>query len=82
MRKWQLQDAKARLSEVVKKAGTEGPQEITLRGKPEAVLMSRKDYDKAMGEKPSFARFMQDSPLKGVAVDLERDDSLTRAFRL
>jgi prevent-host-death family protein len=82
MRKWQLQDAKARLSEVVKRAASEGPQEITLRGEPEAVLMSRADYDRAVGKKPSLVRFMQDSPLRDVELDLARDRSLTRAVDL
>lgn len=82
MRKWQLQDAKARLSEVVKRASSEGPQEITLRGEPEAVLMSREDYDRAVGEKPSLVRFMQNSPLKDAELELERDRSLTRAVDL
>ena len=31
---WQLQDAKARLSDLVKRAASDGPQEITVRGVP------------------------------------------------
>ena len=34
MKTWQLQDAKAHLSELVKKARLGSPQEITLRGEP------------------------------------------------
>lgn len=44
MSSWQLQDAKARLSEVVKKAGEEGPQHITLHGEPAAVVLSEAEY--------------------------------------
>ncbi len=33
-RVWSLQDAKAKLSEVVRLAQTEGPQTITLHGEP------------------------------------------------
>jgi hypothetical protein len=32
MKAWQMQEAKARLSEVVKSAESEGPQNITLHG--------------------------------------------------
>jgi prevent-host-death family protein len=32
MNKWQLQEAKNRLSELLRKASDEGPQAITLRG--------------------------------------------------
>ncbi len=38
--KWQLQDAKNRLSEVVRKARSEGPQVITLHGADAAVVIS------------------------------------------
>jgi len=37
---WSLADAKARLSEVVDRAGRDGPQEITRHGKPAAVVVS------------------------------------------
>ena len=35
---WQIQEAKVRVSEVVKKAGKEGPQKITVRGESAAVV--------------------------------------------
>ena len=37
--KWQLQEAKNRLSEVVRKAQHEGPQTITLHGRDAAVVV-------------------------------------------
>ena len=40
MRTWQLQDAKAHLSELVKKAEKEGPQGITVHGHATAVVIS------------------------------------------
>jgi prevent-host-death family protein len=39
-REWQLQEAKNRLSQVLDSALRDGPQTITLRGKPTAVLVS------------------------------------------
>ena len=82
MRQWQLQDAKARFSEVVKRACSEGPQEITLRGEPAAILVSRAEFEKMKGKKPSLVSFMKASPLKGVDLNLERDKSLTRDIDL
>jgi antitoxin (DNA-binding transcriptional repressor) of toxin-antitoxin stability system len=38
MGKWQLQEAKARLSEVIKRAAKEGPQKITVHGASAAVV--------------------------------------------
>lgn len=37
---WQLQDAKARLSELLDKAQSEGPQIVTRRGKETVVVVS------------------------------------------
>ncbi len=67
MKTWQLQEAKARLSEVVKKCVKEGPQMLSLRGEDTAALLSVEDYNALLGSKPSFVEFMQKSPLKGVA---------------
>ena len=44
MTKWQLQDAKNRLSEVVRKATDEGPQVITLRGDDAVVVVAVDQY--------------------------------------
>jgi prevent-host-death family protein len=35
---WTLQEAKARFSEVVRRAKTEGPQKVTLHGRPAVVI--------------------------------------------
>ena len=80
MGSWQLQDAKARLSELVKKAEAEGPQEITVRGEPAVVVLSRADYDKLCGtnEPQGLADFLLNSPLAGLNLKLERDQTLAR----
>ncbi|MDA0837927.1 MAG: type II toxin-antitoxin system prevent-host-death family antitoxin [Planctomycetota bacterium] len=44
---WQLQDAKARFSEVVDLAVSEGPQYVTKRGKPAVVIVSVEEFTKA-----------------------------------
>jgi antitoxin Phd len=77
MSSWQLQDAKARLSEVVKKAGQEGPQHITLHGEPAAVVLSEAEY-RRLRKRPRFIDFVKSSPLKGVELDLTRDRSSPR----
>jgi hypothetical protein len=79
MHTWQLQDAKAHFSELVKLSESEGPQNITLHGRSAAVLLSRKAFDQLSGTSQNFLQFMRTSPLYG-ADDLiiERDRSLTR----
>ncbi|MEI6450575.1 MAG: type II toxin-antitoxin system Phd/YefM family antitoxin [Actinomycetes bacterium] len=82
MRSWQLQEAKARFSEVVKAAQQEGPQEISVRGEPTAVLVSRAEFDRLRRPRPSLVEFLRTSPLAGVELDLARDPTPARAVRL
>jgi prevent-host-death family protein len=44
MARWKLEDAKARLSEVVRLAATEGPQLVTVRGKEAAIILAPEEY--------------------------------------
>ena len=83
MRIWQMQEAKARLSEVVKDAEREGPQEITLHGRPVAVVLSRAQYDRLAGTGESLVAFMRRSPLYGEEeIEFPRDKSHTREVSL
>ncbi len=75
---WQLQEAKARLSEVIKKAGKEGPQKITVHGEPAAVVISRREYERLKHPKGSFVKFMRSSPLYGLELRLKREQTFTR----
>jgi len=78
MNTWQLQEAKARLSEVIKKAKEEGPQSITVHGAPTAVVISSKEYERLKHPQESFVEFMRHSPLYGLDLDLQREQTLTR----
>ena len=83
VRHWQMQEAKARLSEVIKRAEAEGPQDITVHGRSAAVLMSRAEYDRLVGSGRSLAAFMQASPLYDAHdVELRRNRSPTRPLPL
>ena len=83
MHVWQMQEAKARLSEVVKRAESEGPQNITLHGQSVAVVVSRSMFDQLTGNELSLVDFMRRSPLFGADdITLERDTSLTREVLL
>ncbi|MFO0375386.1 MAG: type II toxin-antitoxin system Phd/YefM family antitoxin [Alphaproteobacteria bacterium] len=82
MQTWQLQEAKAHLSEVVKLCTSQGPQLLTVRGKEEAVILSKKDYEKLTGKSVSFLKMMTSSPLKGLDMEFERDHSKNREINL
>ncbi|MBI4681112.1 MAG: type II toxin-antitoxin system Phd/YefM family antitoxin [Nitrospirae bacterium] len=78
MTTWQLQEAKARLSEVIKKAAKEGPQNITVHGQSAAVVISREEYEQLKHPLGSFVEFMRRSPLYGMELNLKRKQTLTR----
>jgi prevent-host-death family protein len=80
---WQIQEAKAQLSTVLRDAELKGPQEITNHGRSVAVLLSRSDYDRLTGANKSLVDFMRASPLyNSEDVFIERDQSLTRDISL
>ncbi len=77
---WNLADAKSRLSEVVNRALTEGPQTITRR-KDTVVVISAEKYAELTGAKLDFKEYL----LKGVGLDeldLTRDQSPGRDVEL
>jgi prevent-host-death family protein len=85
MQSWQMQAAKAKLSEVVKQAQAHGPQDITLHGRSVAVVVSREDFERLSGQAGSLLEFMQRSPLAGLDDDelnLQREPSPTRDIEL
>jgi prevent-host-death family protein len=47
---WKAQDAKARFSEVMRRARELGPQHVTVHGREEAVVISAEDFRKLKGE--------------------------------
>lgn len=81
MKKWQLQEAKAKLSEVIQNTCF-GPQEISVRGKTTAVVLSAKQYLELISPKSSFIKFLQDSPLFQSNIELTREVSNCREIEL
>jgi prevent-host-death family protein len=66
---WQLQEAKAMFSEVVKEAVLK-PQIITVRGKETAVIISYEEYKKLASPRQTLFEFIQSSPLRDIEFDL------------
>jgi len=82
MMRWQLQDAKNRLSELVRKAREEGPQVITLHGRDAVVVMSANEFGKLSRPRGSLIDFFRKSPLAGVKLDLDRSRDTGRCIDL
>ena len=83
MQTWQIQTAKAKFSDLVKRAGDVGPQEITVHGRPVAVVVSAALFNKLTGNQESLVDFMARSPLFGQEdLVFERDPSPARDIDL
>jgi prevent-host-death family protein len=66
---WQLQEAKQRFSEVVRRALTEGPQWVTRHGRRVVVVVAAEDFE-ATGRGASFKDFLLTAPdLEGLEID-------------
>jgi prevent-host-death family protein len=55
MATWQVQDAKTRISELIERARTEGPQTITRHGAERAVVLSIEDYRQGAADRANGA---------------------------
>lgn len=85
MKIWQLQEAKAKFSQLIRDVLANGPQGVSIRGLFQIVIISRCDYEKilfARKNKYSFNEFIDKSPLKGLDLDFSRNKSLNREIEL
>lgn len=81
MAAWPVQDAKTKLSELIKRARTDGPQTITRHGAPRAVVLSVEDYRRLTSSKPDFKAYLLGGP-KVDEFPIERDRDTGRAIEL
>ena len=82
---WQLQSAKARFSEVFRRARSEGPQWVTRNGKEAVVVISAEDFERLTQRQKqpgSLSEFFAKSPLAGVELHLEREPDFGRPVDL
>ena len=76
--KWQVFEAKRRLSELIERAQTEGPQVITRHGRERAVVLSIDAYRELEAAKPDFKAYLLAGP-KADDFEIDRPHYLGRA---
>lgn len=81
---WPLQDAKARLSELVRLARTAGPQHVTLHGEDAVVVISAEEFRRLRGHLTGEALViaMQSSPHQEIQIEPRRDTMPVREVEL
>ena len=77
---WQLQEAKARFSEVVRRAKQEGPQHVTVHGREEVVVIGADDFHRLAGERSGRAlvEALQTSPHRSTSIEPPRSPMRVR----
>lgn len=71
--RWQIQQAKARFSEMVERTLRDGPQTVTRHGKPVAVVVSADEYRRLRSGSKSFKALLASAPLEGVKIRRSRE---------
>ena len=71
---WLLQDAKARFSELVRKAQSVGPQHVTLHGREQVVVIAAEEFRRLKGSVTGEALInaMQASPYRDISIEPKR----------
>ena len=82
--RWQLQAAKARFSELFRRARSEGPQYVTRHDREAVVVLPAEEFErlKQRTRKTNLAQFFAESPLVGSGIDLERIRDFGRKVKL
>jgi antitoxin Phd len=59
---WQLQEAKQRFSELVRRTLDEGPQVVTRHGEEVVVVVPAEEFRRMSGKKPDFKEYLMSAP--------------------
>jgi prevent-host-death family protein len=84
-RDWQLQEAKARFSELFRLARESGPQRVTRHGRSAVVVLPAEEYERLSSAKTrpgTLAQFFAESPLASAGIQLDRPRDFGRAIKL
>jgi prevent-host-death family protein len=83
-RRWPLQDAKARFSELVRRVCSEGPQHVTVHGRDEVVIVSAEAFRRLNGNRTGQALIdvLRASPHREIKLEPRRAPMPVRKISL
>lgn len=79
---WTVAEAKAKFSEMIERAVSQGPQTITRNGRTTAVVVAAEEWERKNKRVGSLAEFFANSPLRGSGLRLRRRKELPRKIEL
>ena len=82
--RWRLQDAKARFSELVRTAQSDGPQHVTLHGRDSVVVVDADEFRRLKGARTGqlLIDALQSSPHPALGIEPRRSPMPVRAVKL
>jgi prevent-host-death family protein len=75
---WTVAQAKAKLSELIERARSVGPQTVTRNGRDAVVVVAAEEWERRTQRKGTLVDFLAASPLRGAKLKVERQK---RGFR-
>lgn len=66
--RWQVQDAKQRFSELIRRAQTDGAQVVTKHGAEVAVVLGIEDYHRLSGDGPDLKAYLLTGPIAELKI--------------
>lgn len=69
---WTVAEAKAKFSELLERAKSEGPQKITKHGHTTAVVVAAETWEHKSQRKGNLAEFLMSSPLRGSGLKIKK----------
>ena len=79
---WTVAEAKAKFSEIIERAMTEGPQTITRKGLTAAVVVGAEEWQRKTKRAGNLAEFFAASPLRGSKLKTQRRKARPRKINL
>jgi prevent-host-death family protein len=69
---WTVAEAKAKFSEIIERAMSEGPQTITRNGRTAAVVVGAEEWQRKTKRVGNLAQFLAESPLRKSGLKIRR----------
>lgn len=79
---WTVAEAKAKLSEVIQQAKSQGPQTITRNGRRAVVVVDAEEWDRRNKRQGNLTEFFASSPLRGSKLKIARSKGRLRSTGL
>jgi prevent-host-death family protein len=71
-KKWSVAEAKAKFSEVIDLARSQGPQTVTRNGRTAVVIVAADEWERRNKRRGNLADFFAASPLRGSQLEVRR----------